>query len=154
MRKTAIAFAEMKLSLVQTLIATAITKLSLAQTVIATAITKLSLAQTLIATAITKLSLAQTVIATAKMKLSLAQTSIATAITKLSLRQWGFVNRDRTFVHLEDPFTSLAMKTLPTKQRAGSKCEGSLCALYMILFHVRYTHNLNRKDNCECDNIQ
>ena len=57
LRKTAIAFAEMKLSLAQTPIATAIMKLSLAQTLIATAITKLSLAQTLIATAIIKLSL-------------------------------------------------------------------------------------------------
>ena len=57
LRKTAIAFAEMKLSLAQTSIATAKMKLSLAQTPIATAIIKLSLAQTIIATAIMKLSL-------------------------------------------------------------------------------------------------
>ena len=33
------------------------------------------------------------------------------------------------------------MKTMPAKQRVGSKCEGTLYPLYMNLFHARYTHN-------------
>ena len=44
------------------------------------------------------------------------------------------------FVHLEKTFTSLTMEGLPAKQRVGSKCEGTLCTLYLTIFHARYTN--------------
>ena len=44
------------------------------------------------------------------------------------------------FIHREKPFTSLAIEALPAKQRVGSKCEGTLCTLYLTIFHARYTN--------------
>ena len=49
------------------------------------------------------------------------------------------------FVHREKPFTSLALDALQAKQRLGGMCEGTLCTLYMTIFHARYTHKQNDK---------
>ena len=72
---------------------------------------------------------------------------IVTLTMRLRLSRWDFV-------HHEEPFISLAMDALQAKQRLGSMCEGTLCTLYMTIFHARYTHKQACKDNCECDNIQ
>ena len=44
------------------------------------------------------------------------------------------------FVHHEKTFTSLTTEALPAKQRVGNKCEGTLCTLYLTIFHARYTN--------------
>ena len=49
------------------------------------------------------------------------------------------------FVHHEEPFTSLAMKALQTKQRVGNTYDETLRTLYMTLFHTRCTHEQNDK---------
>ena len=49
------------------------------------------------------------------------------------------------FVHLEEPFTSFAMEALPVKQRVGNICDETLCTLYMTLFHSRCTQKQNDK---------
>ena len=49
------------------------------------------------------------------------------------------------FVHHEEPFTSLAMKALPAKQRVGNTYDETLRTLYMTLFHTRCTHEQNDK---------
>ena len=58
---------------------------------------------------------------------------IVTLTMRLRLSRWDFV-------HHEEPFISLAMDALQAKQRLGSMCEGTLCTLYMTIFHARYTH--------------
>ena len=58
------------------------------------------------------------------------------------------------FAHQGKPFTSLAMKALPTKQKVRSNCEVTLRARYMTKFHALYTHKQTCKGNYECDNKQ
>ena len=58
------------------------------------------------------------------------------------------------FAHQGKPFTSLAMEALPTEQKVSSKCDETLRARYMTKIHARYIHKQTCKGNYECDNKQ
>ena len=158
----------MKLSHAQTLIATAIMKLSLAQTPIATAKMKLSLAQNSyrnreneivtcanahrnrdheivtcanphrnrdneIVTCANPHRNRDHEIATCANAHRNSDNEIVTPTPVLRPSRWDFVHHEKTF-------TSLTTEALPAKQRVGSKCEGTLCTLYLTIFHARYTN--------------
>ena len=63
---------------------------------------------------------------------------IVTLTMRLRLSRWDFVHHEKTF-------TSLTMEALPAKQRVGNTCDETLRTLYMTLFHTRCTHEQNDK---------